>query len=275
MRAAPFRTSWNGIKPPPGTPINPAHPLAQGLLMAWLGGDYGSPPVESFTGMIGAPVAGLPSDADTPLGRASLYNGTAGSPYHQLPGIGAWQAPLPVSYAVLCTINDFTNFTVPFATHSDPATGTGGFALSVRTNGSINSFMGAGGSGWSYVIGQTGLTTGVPYLLAYSWIGASTCNLYRNGQLDPTSSSSFGGGPNYPSLNGGAFGAWKEGAGGVNYNYSGSVLLGLFWNRALTDSEHLQLATAPFEMFGMPRGQPPSPAATLPAVGTYRKRVAW
>jgi hypothetical protein len=271
-------TAWRGpgVKPPPGTPINAAHPLAKGLIGFWIVPDTGGQLVQdSVTGIVG----GSAVSAGSPIGQGAY--GIAQAP-------GVWTAT-PISYHRITTV-PFTIMAIAtlansafqsqlFSTCGQNSCYSGAYLLA---NGAgaifrplqIQFGQGANpGSGndntqrrvWGASNGTFSLPVDGPHVFAGSMYDlAGNGDVYCDGAV----------------ISGGSSGGTASGIGYIdnspptlggscNPPFSSqttvpSMVCAALWNRALSAQEHLALAQDPFGMFAF-KGE--SFGATPPAAG--------
>lgn len=256
MRPA-LKTSWPGIKPPPGMPVNQAHPLAQGLLGFWLLPDAGAVLMGALDDQLSGLSAGTVTPSPTPYGVGQTFS--TDNVAYQL-GTGALLKPgFPFTFFAIVKLGSFSSNYGLIATATSASPIIGASLLVNNSSGAKPSILVGDGSGGSTIIRSTSaLTTGLTYCLAGTARSTSSGMIYINGLPDGaniagttalannTSQSNIGGGNGFTS---------------TPSNHV--TVCAAMWNRALSDAEHLQLALDPFGVFG---GRPMIGGAGLAAI---------
>jgi hypothetical protein len=222
-------------KPPQGTPLDPAHPLAQGLVAAWAFNEGTGTPIELVGRSYPAASAGFAWSSGQ-YGPAGAFNGsTTNLVYAMPPTTGV------ISLAGSCSMAN---------------TGNAGTAVTRGIN-SIWAVYNAGGSGFEWrgasatvrnTIPQSSLAAGVRFSwgVADTGVGTNATNgstMYLNGAAVPAGGSS-GNAPPAPSSGAAILGSY----GGGGY-FGGTQEYIYIWNYALSAAQMAAVAANPWQIF--------------------------
>ena len=246
---------WNS-KPPFGTPLNPAHPLCQGLEIFYALNVGGGVPMDVVTGISAVANTATWGFSARTSGPRLYYNGTA-STYTQLSNDAA--------------LNSWSGATSIIAGAAPAAGGANQHILDARyTSGNYGYYFGVYSGGVLYcttpnpqIVGGGALVDGNYHTWGVSHLATTTGGVlfYRDGVQVATGTTGFpaAGPPASPNR-----------YIGCNYNDSGTYFSGGIdwigaWSRALTAREQAAMALNPWQIF-QPLGMwiPEAAAITAP-----------
>ena len=253
--------SWGRRKPPAGTPVNPGHPLARGLVACWPYND-GLSRVRDLTlnGYDGTPSNLVTQAAGNFGGPALSFVSTGGTYVNCGAAINAAIASAPCSFVVWANPRSLGLNQDLF--RNDNGGATVGFLLRVNT-GNVLQFYSL--PSVTLTQGSTALAAGVWYQFAATFDGgANKVLVYVNGVQDGSGSAgqaSLGNSP-FSFLHGAYFPDIS-----VRESWGGLIDHGAVYNRVLSPADVAWLYREPFAFFQRPTaarlwsGGPPAAAA--------------
>jgi hypothetical protein len=238
-------------KPPHGSPLNRADPLAGKLAGAWPLADGSGLRAQDAAGRSDGTLTNGPLWASTPYGKGVTFDGS-----NDRIATGLTPASAAFSVAALVRLNSAVASSVYDVVTS--RTGANGFELGFQTFSGTFFFFQVGGSGG---IG-TAAATGVWYYLLGTATAAGVTALHVNGLVNATGSGTWAAG--------GTLQVGGQAGGGSNAPVTVAGVW--YWaGRCLTAKDARALAADPFRVHR--RRRVPVPLRAAAATGNRRRRV--
>jgi len=232
-------------KPPPGTPINWQHPLAQGISACWVFSEGCGPPAERVCGAL--PTVTNYAWASSPYGWSGNFGGSSTDAYL---AYNAGQV-LGVNFAGPITVASLGN-PPPAASYQfilwnyNSTSPYQGFGWGINTSGQTTGNLSLWTSQGSWAYSNNGVVDGNWHLYAASasGTGAGSVQWYRDGVSQGTAATG--------QVGTAWSGPTKIGQQSAGVCLQNQMSLLILWQRALSAHEHAAFSANPWQIFAPP-----------------------